>query len=403
MVGFHYTESFLSQEAGNAGFSKIVLFTDEASFTRGGMLNYHNERVWAHLNPHVIRESLLRHQFSQNIWTCIGDDISCFPHPAASHFFHTSPWAGTVAHVSPFFIRLGIVCELLSSRLTNQELHHVTSQVRSGIENEVRCIYFVLKVTFKLLLRAFTSLRRLVHLLPGAAGAERLACSPPTKANRVQSPDGSLPDFRTWDSCRTMTLVGEFSRGYHPTLSSRHFTHSISFLFPYPQSASGIATTVASSRNPFYRPAIGDEYAKQRADIGQRHTGRVVFHLAITNSPPFRSLSRLQVQVGRGLSCVKYVGHYIPLRAGFLGVIPFFAVLIPPPLHPSLTSCILLIGCNDMSVPLDCQGYLEPCRLQCIGQLLLKGAWWRIQAAYMMIAVVPKLLDCIDPEELRGQ
>ncbi|KAJ8878134.1 hypothetical protein PR048_022601 [Dryococelus australis] len=34
-----------------------------------------------------------------------------------------------------------------------------------------------------------------------AAVDERLACSPPIKANRVQSPAGSLPDFRKWESC----------------------------------------------------------------------------------------------------------------------------------------------------------------------------------------------------------
>ncbi|KAJ8867220.1 hypothetical protein PR048_031018 [Dryococelus australis] len=37
--------------------------------------------------------------------------------------------------------------------------------------------------------------------------------SPPTKANRVQSQAGSLPNFRMWGSCRTMPLVGGFSRG----------------------------------------------------------------------------------------------------------------------------------------------------------------------------------------------
>ncbi|KAJ8877361.1 hypothetical protein PR048_021815 [Dryococelus australis] len=42
--------------------------------------------------------------------------------------------------------------------------------------------------------------------------AARLARSPPTKANRVQSPAGS-PDFRKWKSCRTMPLVSGFSRG----------------------------------------------------------------------------------------------------------------------------------------------------------------------------------------------
>ncbi|KAJ8874491.1 hypothetical protein PR048_025351 [Dryococelus australis] len=45
----------------------------------------------------------------------------------------------------------------------------------------------------------------------GATVAERLACSPPTKANRAQSPAGP-PDFHKWESCRTMPLVGESCR-----------------------------------------------------------------------------------------------------------------------------------------------------------------------------------------------
>ncbi|KAJ8866479.1 hypothetical protein PR048_032322 [Dryococelus australis] len=45
-----------------------------------------------------------------------------------------------------------------------------------------------------------------------ATVAERLARSPHTKANRVQSPAGS-PDFRKWESCQTMPLVGRSSRG----------------------------------------------------------------------------------------------------------------------------------------------------------------------------------------------
>ncbi|KAJ8880264.1 hypothetical protein PR048_016730 [Dryococelus australis] len=44
------------------------------------------------------------------------------------------------------------------------------------------------------------------------AVAERLARSPPTMANRVQSPAGSQ-DFRKWDTCLTMPLFGGFSRG----------------------------------------------------------------------------------------------------------------------------------------------------------------------------------------------
>ncbi|KAJ8873891.1 hypothetical protein PR048_024727 [Dryococelus australis] len=45
-----------------------------------------------------------------------------------------------------------------------------------------------------------------------ATVAERFARSPPTKANRVQSSAGS-PESCTWESCRTMPLVGGFSRG----------------------------------------------------------------------------------------------------------------------------------------------------------------------------------------------
>ncbi|KAJ8866670.1 hypothetical protein PR048_032531 [Dryococelus australis] len=46
----------------------------------------------------------------------------------------------------------------------------------------------------------------------GVAVTKRLACSPPTKTNRVQSPAGPLPDLRTWETLRTMPLVGGFSR-----------------------------------------------------------------------------------------------------------------------------------------------------------------------------------------------
>ncbi|KAJ8889204.1 hypothetical protein PR048_008702 [Dryococelus australis] len=61
----------------------------------------------------------------------------------------------------------------------------------------------------------------------GAAVAEWLACSPPAKANRMQSPTGLFPDFRKWESCRTMPLVSGFSRGYsiYPRpLSFRRFS-----------------------------------------------------------------------------------------------------------------------------------------------------------------------------------
>ncbi|KAJ8891039.1 hypothetical protein PR048_010548 [Dryococelus australis] len=55
-------------------------------------------------------------------------------------------------------------------------------------------------------------IKRILVPNQGAAVAERLACSPPIKANRVQSAAGSLPDFRMWESCRTMSLASGFSR-----------------------------------------------------------------------------------------------------------------------------------------------------------------------------------------------
>ncbi|KAJ8869160.1 hypothetical protein PR048_030728 [Dryococelus australis] len=65
----------------------------------------------------------------------------------------------------------------------------------------------------------------------GATMAERLARSPPTKTIWVQTPAGS-PDFRMLKSCRTMPLVGGFSRGspvspnpFIPAPLHIHFNH----------------------------------------------------------------------------------------------------------------------------------------------------------------------------------
>ncbi|KAJ8866393.1 hypothetical protein PR048_032236 [Dryococelus australis] len=62
--------------------------------------------------------------------------------------------------------------------------------------------------------------------------AERLAFLPPIKANRVQSPAGPPPGFPMWKSCRTMPLVGGFSRGspvYPPPFHSGVSPYSTRF------------------------------------------------------------------------------------------------------------------------------------------------------------------------------
>ncbi|KAJ8869214.1 hypothetical protein PR048_030786 [Dryococelus australis] len=64
--------------------------------------------------------------------------------------------------------------------------------------------------------------------------AGRLACSLPTKANRIYFPAGSLPEFRKWESCRTMPLVGGFFSGisrFPPPLHSGVATFSPHFTF----------------------------------------------------------------------------------------------------------------------------------------------------------------------------
>ncbi|KAJ8893451.1 hypothetical protein PR048_006049 [Dryococelus australis] len=73
----------------------------------------------------------------------------------------------------------------------------------------------------------------------GALEAERLAFSPPTQSKRVQSPAGSLPDLRMWESCQTMPLAGGFFFGDLPFLPPFH-----SGAAPYsPQSPSSALKT----------------------------------------------------------------------------------------------------------------------------------------------------------------
>ncbi|KAJ8877817.1 hypothetical protein PR048_022275 [Dryococelus australis] len=117
-----------------------------------------------------------------------------------------------------------------------------------------------------------------------ATVAERLARSPLTKANLVQSPSGS-PDFRKWESCRTMPLVGGFSWGYpvSPTPSLRvHDVHTNKILSqgsrkcslyreqPIQSSQGSLpraSSAVISSRKWFTTGTLGS--ANTRAHVGR--------------------------------------------------------------------------------------------------------------------------------------
>lgn len=58
----------LQQQAQNDRFISLVMWSDEACFTRDGINNNHNEHVWALQNPHAIRSRRFQQRFSVNVW-----------------------------------------------------------------------------------------------------------------------------------------------------------------------------------------------------------------------------------------------------------------------------------------------------------------------------------------------
>ncbi|KAF2901301.1 hypothetical protein ILUMI_04879 [Ignelater luminosus] len=52
-------------------FHNKTLFTDEACFTRKGIINVHNEHVYADENQHAIRQRHFQHGFRVNVWAGI--------------------------------------------------------------------------------------------------------------------------------------------------------------------------------------------------------------------------------------------------------------------------------------------------------------------------------------------
>lgn len=52
-------------------FLDKVLFTDEAGFTREGVVNFHNNHIWLDENPSAIFEARFQDKFSINVWAGI--------------------------------------------------------------------------------------------------------------------------------------------------------------------------------------------------------------------------------------------------------------------------------------------------------------------------------------------
>lgn len=53
--------------------TRSILWTDEATFTRNGAVNFHNTHTWSVENPHARRPHNFQHQFSVNVWAGIVD------------------------------------------------------------------------------------------------------------------------------------------------------------------------------------------------------------------------------------------------------------------------------------------------------------------------------------------
>ncbi|KAJ8893332.1 hypothetical protein PR048_005923 [Dryococelus australis] len=108
-----------------------------------------------------------------------------------------------------------------STRLPGRISAYAAAKLESDKGYTIACIKCTIDIVRKALncgANVFVVLRLTVGLQRstilnycGVTAAERLACPPPTNANRVQSPPGS-PDFSKWESCRMMPLVGVFSR-----------------------------------------------------------------------------------------------------------------------------------------------------------------------------------------------
>jgi hypothetical protein len=69
-----FCQWFVQQCGTNLNFTAVVLFMDEATFTRDEIKNLRNQDVWADINPHATIQLSHQQMFSINIWAgIIGD------------------------------------------------------------------------------------------------------------------------------------------------------------------------------------------------------------------------------------------------------------------------------------------------------------------------------------------
>jgi len=69
-----FSNWFLGQRAQDPRFPSLVLFTDEATFTREGVFNNNNNHQWSYENPHATHTHGHQQRFSVNLWAGIVGD-----------------------------------------------------------------------------------------------------------------------------------------------------------------------------------------------------------------------------------------------------------------------------------------------------------------------------------------
>jgi hypothetical protein len=75
-----YCRGLLHRVVDEPEFSNRVLWTDEAGFTRDGVMNLHSLHVLVEENPHPTQSSSFQHRFSVNVWAGIFDDHLIVPY-----------------------------------------------------------------------------------------------------------------------------------------------------------------------------------------------------------------------------------------------------------------------------------------------------------------------------------
>ncbi|KAJ8895475.1 hypothetical protein PR048_000808 [Dryococelus australis] len=155
----------------------------------------------------------------------------------------------------------------------NDALNNLNSRSRgSRFDPRYRTVTFVVSITVVPEVKTKTCNSPSTRL--GATVAERLACSPPTKANRVQSPTGSLPGFShvgiAPDDAAGWRVFSGISRPFTPALLHTHLTH------PHrpPKSLHEPHDVLRAGWTP-WEPRVQDQETRERVKCWHKlaHTG----------------------------------------------------------------------------------------------------------------------------------